>query len=275
LSRRTALALAASVAATGAQAQSPVVNPLRLSGRLQQGGHAVGRINGRGAVFVDGAFVGPTSPRGVFVVGFDRDEPATRLVRVESDRGVLQQVVTVAPSTFVEQRVDGLPPSTVTPTDPRDLVKIAQDTAKKQAAFKSREDADWFQGGFLWPLEKFRVSSQWGNRRILNGEPRTPHYGIDLAAPKGASIKAPAPGRVVLADPDMHFEGGLVLLDHGQGLISMYLHMDSIDVRAGEIAWRGTKLGEVGMKGRATGPHLCWRLKWRDRNCDPSLWVAA
>ncbi|MBJ7485906.1 M23 family metallopeptidase, partial [Brevundimonas sp.] len=120
-----------------------------------------------------------------------------------------------------------------------------------------------------------RISSAWGAQRILNGTPARPHYGIDLAAPQGTPIHAPAPGLVVLAEPDMHFEGGLTLIEHGQGLISVYLHQSRLDVTAGQRVLRGQPIGLVGMKGRATGPHLCWRMKWRDRNLDPSLMVGA
>ncbi|MBW8302981.1 MAG: M23 family metallopeptidase, partial [Brevundimonas sp.] len=87
----------------------------------------------------------------------------------------------------------------------------------------------------------------------------------------GTVIRAPAAGRVTLAEPDLHFEGGLTLIDHGQGLITAYLHQSRLDVRAGQDVRRGDSLGRVGMTGRATGPHLCWRMKWRNRNMDPSL----
>ena len=140
--------------------------------------------------------------------------------------------------------------------------------------FASRLDADHFRDGCDWPLPPgFRVSSAWGAQRVLNGTPARPHYGIDLAAPAGTPVLAPAAGRVTLAEPALHFEGGLVLLDHGQGLITAYLHQSRLEVRAGQAVRRGDRLGRVGMTGRATGPHLCWRMKWRDRTAAPSLLV--
>ena len=145
--------------------------------------------------------------------------------------------------------------------------------ALKTEGFASRADADHFRDGFDWPLEGFRVSSRWGSQRVLNGTPARPHYGIDLAAPQGTVVRAPAAGRVTLARTGMHFEGGLVLIDHGQGLITAYLHQSRLDVEAGQELARGDPIGRVGMTGRATGPHLCWRMKWRDRNLDPSLLV--
>ena len=98
---------------------------------------------------------------------------------------------------------------------------------------------------------------------------------MDLAAPEGTPIRAPAAGLVVMADPDMHFEGGLTLIDHGQGLVSMYLHQSRQDIRAGQRVAQGQPIGAVGHKGRATGPHLCWRMTWRGRHMDPSLFLGA
>lgn len=121
------------------------------------------------------------------------------------------------------------------------------------------------------PLAKWRLSARFGGQRILNGEPKRPHYGCDLAAPTGTTITAPAAGRVILAEPNMHFEGGLTMIDHGQGLISYYLHQSRLDVATGQDVTRGQAIGAVGATGRATGPHLCWRLKWRDRNLDALL----
>jgi hypothetical protein len=183
--------------------------------------------------------------------------------------------IAVAPYDFPSTRIDGLPPATVEPSDPALLERIRQEVLVKTEAFASRADTDDFRDGFVWPLETYRVSSAWGAQRVLNGTPARPHYGVDLAAPIGTVIRAPADGRVIFTRPDMHFEGGLTLIDHGQGLISAYLHQSQIDVAAGQTVRRGDPMGRVGMSGRATGPHLCWRLKWRDRNLDPSLLIGA
>jgi murein DD-endopeptidase MepM/ murein hydrolase activator NlpD len=151
--------------------------------------------------------------------------------------------------------------------------RIQSEIVIKAEGFASRIDADHFRDGFDWPLEDFRVTSRWGSQRVLNGTPARPHYGIDLAAPEGTVIRAPAAGRVTLAQPGLHFEGGLVRIDHGQGLVTAYLHQSRLEVAAGDDLQRGDPIGRVGMTGRATGPHLCWRMKWRDRNLDPSLMV--
>jgi len=253
-----------------ARAQGP---DLSISGRMVQGGHAIGQTWPGAEILVDGERLTAASAEGLFIVGFDRD--ALPRVRIEARDGSrsAETVLALAPGSFVTSRIDGLPQSTVTPEDPELLARIQREVAIKSQAYASRADGAHFRNGFDWPLEDIRVSSPWGGQRVLNGTPARPHFGVDLAAPAGTPIRAPAAGLVTLAQPDMHFEGGLVLIDHGQGLISAYLHQSRLDVREGQTVERGAVIGAVGATGRATGPHLCWRLRWRDRNLDPSLLV--
>lgn len=190
---------------------------------------------------------------------------------VQTDQGVATEALTIAPGDFDIQRINGLPPEQVSPTDPAVLEKIKADIALKAVGYASLIDSDGFREGFAMPLKTWRQSARFGGQRILNGEPKTPHFGADLAAPVGSPILAPAPGVVSLASPDMHFEGGLTMIDHGQGLVSVYLHQSKILVSAGDSVVRGQTIGAVGVTGRTTGPHLCWRLKWRGRNLDPML----
>ena len=128
-----------------------------------------------------------------------------------------------------------------------------------------------FDNGFIYPVTEHIKTTNFGAQRILNGEPKRPHFGVDLAAPKGTPILAPADGIVSMADDDMYFEGSLILIDHGQGLISYYLHNEDVLVEAGQHVKQGEQIATVGSRGRSTGPHLCWRLKWRGRNLDPEL----
>ena len=270
--RRALLAGAAALAAAG-PALARQTPDLALAGRFVQGGYALGRTAPRALVFVDGEALTAASATGDFIVGFDRDAAPAVEIEVRTDGRSTRRRLEIAPGDFPSTRIDGLPPSTIEPSDPELLARIAREVALKTEGFASRLDADHFRDGFVWPLEAFRVSSRWGAQRILNGTPARPHYGVDLAAPAGTVIRAPAAGRVTLAEPDLHFEGGLTLIDHGQGLITAYLHQSRLDVRAGQDVRRGDSLGRVGMSGRATGPHLCWRMKWRNRNMDPSLLV--
>lgn len=246
---------------------------LVLTGRFVQGGHAIGRTWPRALIFVDGESLTTASADGTFIVGFDREAPGSVQIEARLNGRSAGRTLTIAPGRFPSTRIDGLPPSTIEPDDPALLARIQREVVLKAEGFASRIDADHFSDGFIWPLETFRVSSRWGSQRVLNGTPARPHYGIDLAAPQGSPIRAPADGRVTLAQTALHFEGGLVLIDHGQGLITAYLHQSRLDVQAGQELRRGDLIGRVGMTGRATGPHLCWRMKWRDRNLDPSLMV--
>ncbi|HEY0600884.1 M23 family metallopeptidase [Brevundimonas sp.] len=270
--RRALLAGAAALAAAG-PTRARQADDLALTGRFVQGGHALGRTWPRALIFVDGEALTAASADGDFIVGFDRDAPASVGIEARANGRSARRTLDIAPGDFPLTRVDGLPPATVEPSDRALLARIAREVERKTEGFASRIDSDHFSDGFIWPLEAFRVTSRWGAQRVLNGTPARPHYGIDLAAPLGTVIRAPADGRVALAEPDLHFEGGLTLIDHGQGLITAYLHQSRLDVRAGQDVRRGDSLGRVGMSGRATGPHLCWRMKWRNRNLDPSLMV--
>jgi murein DD-endopeptidase MepM/ murein hydrolase activator NlpD len=206
---------------------------------------------------------------GLVVVGFDRDAPAEETITFTRDGQTYAMTVQISGRAFNEQVINGLPQNTVTP-NAEAQARIARDRVLINQGYASRADGDGFLEGFIWPVEG-RISAAWGARRIVNGTPARPHYGIDIAVPTGTPIRAPASGVVSLAQPDLHQEGGLVMIDHGQGLITLYLHMSRIDVAAGQMVAQGDVIGAVGATGRATGPHLCWRMKWRDRYLDPSL----
>lgn len=272
--RGLALSLLSAAAAPLALAQTRPER-LNLTGRFIQGGYALGRTRPGALVFVDGEALTAAGATGLFVVGFDRDGADTVLIEARQDGWRAEERLHVAAGDFPTQRISGLPPSTVDPTDPALLERIRREAELKAVAYASRDATENFADGFDWPLAEFRISSRWGSQRILNGTPARPHYGIDLAAPAGTPILAPAPGLVVLAEPDLHYEGGTTFIDHGQGLITVYLHQSRLEVAQGDRVARGQRIGRVGSSGRATGPHLCWRARWRDRNIDPSNLVGA
>ena len=215
---------------------------------------------------------------GNVLIGFDRDAPTKETIIVHyavqnsvTPHRAYEKTLNIAPREYAVSRIDGLPPSQVSTFSQAQLKHIRASSARKKTGFASREQTLWFKDGFTYPLKQFKKTSPFGSQRILNGEVKRPHYGVDIAAPVGTPIYAPADGVVSLADDDLYFEGAMVLLDHGQGLISMYLHMSAIDVKPGQQVKRGEQLGAVGSRGRSTGPHLCWRLKWRNRHLDPEL----
>jgi murein DD-endopeptidase MepM/ murein hydrolase activator NlpD len=259
-------------AAGTAQARPP---RLKLSGRYQQSGFVIGATAPRAGVLVDSQAVVTASKAGYFIVGFDRDAPAQTAITIQNGDGTAVQDLAITPGTYDIQRVDGLPQSTVTPTEPALLDRIAAEARRKATGFASNIDADYFKDGFILPVQATRISGSFGGQRILNGVPATPHYGYDMAAPVGTPIVAPGAGVVSFAETGLHFEGGLVMIDHGQGLVSCYLHMSKVEVVPNQRLAQGDRIGLVGQEGRATGPHLCWRMKWRGRNLDPSLMVGA
>ena len=247
--------------------------PLDMTGRSQQGGTLIGRTRPRAQVYVDGVFEGLASEDGYFVVGFDRDSALKTVIRVVTAEGEAEHVSNIAPGVFDIQKIDGLSDDQVNPQGEALLARIAAEAERKTVGFASRADRQDFRTGFILPLTKFRLSGHFGGQRVLNGVPKRPHYGDDLAAPIGTPIRAPAAGVVAFAETGLHFEGGLTLLDHGQGLITAYLHQSKVLVKQGEVVKQGQVMGAVGMEGRATGPHLCWRMKWHGRYLDPMLLV--
>ena len=128
---------------------------------------------------------------------------------------------------------------------------------------------DVLENGFIWPVWG-RISGIYGSQRILNGKPRQPHYGIDVAAPVGVAVRAAAAGQVTMAT-DLYFTGGTIIIDHGYGLNSTYSHLHDMLVKTGDMVSRGTVIGSVGSTGRSTGPHLDWRINWQNKRLDPLL----
>lgn len=245
-------------------------------GDAVQGGLVICHFKGR--YEVDGYKVNTIGPAGsTAFIGINRDAPNRQKVKVwPMDHGPLSKIpftieFDVASRNWDTSRIDGLPPSQVSTFTAAQLKRIRSSSARKKVGFSSRETNMGFRNGFISPIKEFRKTTNFGAQRILNGEPKKPHYGVDMAAPVGTPIYAPADGTVSLADDDLYFEGAMVLLDHGQGLISMYLHTDEILVEPGQRVTQGEQIATVGSKGRSTGPHLCWRLKWRNRNLDPEL----
>ena len=270
MNRRALLTAGVAALASGrASAQGgPALTVLRA--RYVQGGHVIVRTAPGATLAVESAEVGKASAGGLAVIGFDRDAPSSTRISASLEGATTALPVTIAPGDFDVQRIGGLPANQVQPTDPALLARIAREGELKRAAFASQWDGEGFAGGFEPPV-RARVSGRFGGQRVLNGVPARPHYGVDLACPSGTPVLAPAAGLVVLAEPALHYEGGLILIDHGQGLVSAYLHLSKLDAVRGATVAKGQRIGAVGSTGRATGPHLCWRLKWRERNMDPML----
>jgi murein DD-endopeptidase MepM/ murein hydrolase activator NlpD len=242
-----------------------------LKGTVEQGALVVGQTDAKAQVTLDGQNI-MVSPRGLFALGFDRDHgPVAKLVVTLPDGTVETQTLKVATRAWNIQSITGVASKYVTPP-PETLARIARERALKTAARPCDTNEDWFAEDFIWPSSG-PISGIFGSQRIFNGEKRNPHFGVDIAAPEGAPIVAPADGIVRLAEPDMFYEGGLVFLDHGQGVFSQFLHMSRVDVKVGQRLHRGDAVGAVGKEGRVTGPHLHWGMLWCGTRVDPSLMV--
>ncbi|MDZ7626917.1 MAG: M23 family metallopeptidase [Parvularculaceae bacterium] len=243
-----------------------------LTGGFVQGGLLRGQTLPGAKATLDGEPI-PVSADGKFLIGFGRDHGASALLVVTLDDGsIVRRAIDVADREFKIEKIDGLDQSKVSGFTAEQLAKIAVDKQKKSAARASRSDDPMWATDFAWPVTG-RISGVFGSQRILNGEPQNMHGGVDVAAPAGTPIKAPAPGVVRLAEPDMYFEGGLVFLDHGQKLESAFMHLSRLDVKPGDRVEKGQVIGAVGATGRATGPHMHWSLKWAESLVDPQLVV--
>ncbi|MEK9969947.1 MAG: M23 family metallopeptidase [Ferrovibrio sp.] len=259
-----ALLLLLSGAASAANEAPP---GLAWTGDFSQGGLVIGSTQPGTMLRLGGRDV-PVMKNGRFVFGFGRDEPASVTFTVSHRSGQSETMqLSVAQRTYDIQRIDGLPQAQVTPP-PAVLERIKRENAQIAAARQRSSAMQDFLQGWIWPA-KGPVSGVYGSQRILNGEPRTPHYGLDIAAPTGSPVVAPAAGEVVLAEKDIYFTGGTILIDHGMGINSAYSHLQSLTVKVGQYVKQGEQIGTVGATGRATGPHLDWRVNWFDVRLDP------
>lgn len=242
-----------------------------LEGPREQGGLLVGQTDPGTRVELDGKPV-RVSPEGVFLLGFHRDHPAqSRLILTHADGRLEQSRLEIAQRQYDIQRIDGLPPSKVNPPDDV-LERIRKEAALAADARKRDDPRTDFLSGWRWPVEG-RISGIYGSQRILNGEAKQPHYGVDIAAPEGTPVVAPADGIVTLAYPDMYYSGGTLIVDHGHHLTSSFLHLSEILVKEGAHVKRGDLIAKVGATGRVTGAHLDWRMNWGEARIDPQLLV--
>jgi murein DD-endopeptidase MepM/ murein hydrolase activator NlpD len=242
---------------------------LDIQGRLVQGGFAVVRAAPGALATFEGRRL-RVSPDGYFPIAFGREAaPRATLEIVWPDGRAETRVLNVAPRRFDVQRIDGLPEAMVTP-DPSLLARIRAENERIAQARSIDGETPHFLAGFVWPLVG-RITGVYGSQRILNGQPRQPHFGIDIAAPAGTPVVAASGGTVTFADMDIYFTGGTLILDHGSGVSSTYSHLSRIDVAAGQTVRAGEVVGAVGATGRATGPHLDWRVNLFEIRIDPLL----
>ncbi len=242
---------------------------LEMEPELRQGALVWGRVAPGSTVIMDDETLAVAAD-GTFVLGFGRDETGERSLQVEGQQSCAL-TLTIQPRDYRIQRVEGVPQRTVTP-DPEDLKRIRREAALVAAARKNSSPAADFAAGFAWPVTG-PISGVYGSQRVYNGTPGRPHFGVDVAVPTGTPVTAPAPGVVTLAEPDLFYSGGTIIIDHGMDVSSSFLHLSDVTVAVGQRVAPGDIIGKVGSTGRATGPHLDWRMNWRNRRVDPQLLV--
>lgn len=250
---------------------SAFAGELVLDGKPIQGGLMVGETLPPARVTLDGRRV-HVDPSGLFIIGFGRDaKPRSVLDAVFPDGTVETRRLAIEKRTYRVQRINGLPSRKVTPKK-MDMKRIRAENALIGAARRRLTPTPWFRRGFEWPAIG-PISGVYGSQRILNGKPRRPHFGVDVALPVGSPVTAAADGVISLAHPDMFFTGGTLIIDHGFGLSSIYMHLSAIYVKKGDRVTRGMKVAAIGATGRVTGPHLDWRVNLFGTRLDPALLV--
>ena len=268
IERRAVLAGAAALATLPgfAWAQN---SRIALSGAMEQGSLCIGKTEAGARITIDAIPI-RVSPQGLFAFGFNYNQTKpTAIVATFADGTSETKNAQPTMRNYEIQRINGLPEKFVTP--PADVLARIKREGAMIAHARTRDTGEsWFADGLDWPAAGI-ISGVFGSQRILNGEPKEPHFGVDIAAPKGAPIHAPADAIVSLAQRDFYFDGGITILDHGHGVSTCVIHQSKLHVKEDQRVSRGDVIGEVGMTGRATGPHLHWAMNWFQVKLDPSL----
>lgn len=245
--------------------------PVQLEGSFVQGGMVIGKTEPGNRILLDGEDV-TVAEDGTFVIGFGRDaKPTAKLVVMAVACEIETKDLVVKPRDYKIQRVEGIPKKIMSP-NPADVARSREESAqvrKARAEILPRLD---FTKPFQWPLTG-PITGVYGSQRVYNGVPNRPHFGVDVAAPTGTPVSTPATGVVTLAHPDMFYSGGTLIIDHGHGVSSTLMHLSKVIAKVGDEVVPGDIVAEVGATGRATGPHLDWRMNWRKSRIDPQLLV--
>jgi len=244
---------------------------MSFKGALMQGGLMIGKIEPGARVFLEGRELRP-APDGTVVFGLDRDAPETVHFRVVRADGLsLTTTYKVAARQYDIQRVTGISERVMNP-NAEDEKRIAAEAELTKAARERDDDRVDFLQKFIWPA-KGPITGIYGSQRYYNGVAKRPHYGVDVGVPTGTEVVAPAGGVVTLAHPDMFYSGGTLIIDHGHGVSSTLMHLSEVLVKEGERVEQGQRVARSGASGRASGPHLDWRMNWFDQRIDPQQLV--
>jgi murein DD-endopeptidase MepM/ murein hydrolase activator NlpD len=249
-------------------ANRPPDGEIELNGRFIPGGIVIGRTEPGAELYFGGEEIQVGSD-GYFLIGLPRDASGHTMLFWTGNDGARERPIGIEPREFAVTEVPGVPQNTLTPSE-EETIRIMAEQTIIDAARLRRDDRSDFAQGFIWPVAG-RVSGIYGTARRYNEEQRLRiHWGLDVAMPVGTRVVAPAAGIVTLAEGDLFYSGGTLFLDHGHGMISSFLHMSALHVEVGDVIEQGQLIGEIGATGRATGPHLDWRIRLRGVWVDPA-----
>ena len=242
------------------------LNAIEFKGKFLQGHYIIGLTDPSAKIIIDKKEV-KVSNDGYFVFGIDRDRKFDLVITKISNGKKNKIIKKVIKRKYNIQRIDGLEESKVTP--PESVYKrIKEENNKIGKARSINSDLPFFKKKFIMPVDGI-ISGIYGSQRILNGKPKWPHYGIDIAAKLGTKIKSSGTGVVTMAEPDLYYTGGTIIMDHGHGISTIYSHLESLNVKVGDEILQGDIIGTVGSTGRSTGPHLDFRINWFQTRLDP------
>ncbi|CAM3999048.1 M23 family metallopeptidase [Pseudoalteromonas byunsanensis] len=245
------------------------VNALELKGNLTQGGMVIGKIANVKQVSFNDKQLKLTND-GEFVFGFGRDAQTTHTLSwVDNDNKQHSKELVITEREFKIDRITGVEKKYVSPPDSV-LKRIRQEAKAVREARATESRLEYFKEPVFRPAPG-RISGVYGSQRFFNGKPRNPHYGLDIANKTGTPVLAPLPGVVTFADADLYYSGGTVIVDHGYGVSSTYIHLSKLHVKVGDQLETGDHFADIGATGRVTGPHLDWRFNWYNERLDPQL----
>ena len=241
-----------------------------LEGNFIQGGLVKGKVNPNIKIKFKNRILRKTSD-GKFVIGFGRDQKKNAYLHIKSKGNWLKKPIKIKKRIYKIQAINGLEKKMVTP--PKSFYDRIRRENKSIKNIRGRDtNVDYIFHKFIWPTKGI-ISGVFGSQRVLNGKPKRPHYGVDIAAKTGTPVLAPIKSIVRMSEKNLYYTGGTIMLDHGHGVTSVYSHLSKINVTAGDKVEKGQVIGEVGSTGRSTGPHLDWRVNWFYQRLDPSLLI--
>lgn len=253
-----------------ASSQQQTVSALELNGEFTQGSLFRAKLPAGSMVWLNGKQL-EILPSGDFVFGFGRNASLQHVLewRLPGQEIKKQKAIELRQREYRVQRIEGVASKYVSP--PQEVLqRIRNDNSQIAKARATKSQVSAFTQRFIRPAIG-PISGVYGSQRVFNGEPKRPHFGLDIAGPVGTDIIAPIDGVVTLAHDDMYYSGGTLIIDHGLGVSSTYIHLSRITVKEGELVKQGQKIAEMGATGRVTGPHLDWRINWFKERLDPAL----